>query len=84
MSRRESGPPSESERKFLMDQGLALPPPPKPTDHAYFASSESRQASLLVGLLMRNMFLAFATRFFKNVVFKLIDRHRLFLNDILE
>ena len=67
-----------------MDQGLALPPPPKPTDHAYFASSELKQASLLVGLLMRNTVLAFAASFFINVVFKLIDRHRLFLNYVLE
>ena len=46
--------------------------------------AKQEQASLLVGLLMRNMFLAFAASFFINVVFKLIDRHRLFLNDILE
>ena len=67
-----------------MGQGLALPTRPKITVHANFASSESRQASPLDGLLIRNIFLAFATSFLKNVVFKLIDRHRLFLNDILE
>ena len=42
------------------------------------------KASPLDGLLMRHIFLAFATRFFKNVVFKLIDRQRLFLNYVFE
>ena len=67
-----------------MVQGFARPTRPDSTDHAYSASSEARQANPLDWLLIRNTVLAFAASFFINVVFKLIDRHRLFLNDILE
>ena len=67
-----------------MVQGFARPTRPDSTDHAYSAFGEARQASPLDWLLIRNTVLSFAASFFINVVFKLIDRHRLFLNYVLE